>query len=137
MNSKMFKLEVDGQKLIIPEEVRKIFGEEICICKAISDVHKDSWLMFSKEVWESFVNKLNSLPSNDMNIRKFKHYFLGSCFEIKIEEEGCLSKGFADYFHLDDDLEKFDIYVEYIPEETEYRYSDYMLWVEYRECKRC
>lgn len=130
MNSKIYKLELDNKSLIIPEELRSKFEENILVCKALSNKHKNALFIFNEKLWKEFTDKLKTLSSDNVEVVKFKNYFLGSCYEIAIcENRFSLPDNLARFLNIEDGLEK-NIYVEYMPYDSEYRYSDYILWIE-------
>ncbi len=71
-------------RVIIPSKMRDQLGEVFYITKGI----EHNLLVFSKEAWNEFYAKLNTLPLTNRNARGFKRLFLSGAVECEANAQG-------------------------------------------------
>ena len=76
-------LDVKG-RLIMPAKLREDIGDNFIITKGL-----DGCLFgFSLKEWESFEEKLKSLPLTNKNARDFVRFFLSGAINVDIDKQG-------------------------------------------------
>ena len=71
-------------RVIIPSKMREQLGDVFYITKGI----EHNLLIFSKEGWDEFYAKLNTLPVTNRNARGFKRLFLSGAVECEANAQG-------------------------------------------------
>lgn len=61
-------------RLIVPIRLREALGMSFVLCYGQDHNLK----VYPMDVWENFTQELESLPSSNQKVRKYKHFFLGS-----------------------------------------------------------
>ncbi|SHJ35434.1 division/cell wall cluster transcriptional repressor MraZ [Hespellia stercorisuis] len=74
----------DKGRLIIPAKLREELGESLVICKGL----EGCLFVYSQDEWESFVDKLETLPLMNKAARTFKRYFFGSASDSTFDKQG-------------------------------------------------
>lgn len=71
-------------RLIMPAKVREDMGEKFIVTKGL-----DGCLFgFSQKEWETFEEKLKTLPLTNKNARDFVRFFLSGATECEIDKQG-------------------------------------------------
>jgi len=71
-------------RVIIPSKMREQLGDVFFITKGI----EHNLLVFSKDAWNDFYAKLNTLPVTNRNARGFKRLFLSGAVECEANAQG-------------------------------------------------
>ena len=71
-------------RLILPAKIREDLGEKFIVTKGL-----DGCLFgFSKNEWNSFEEKLKTLPLTNKDARDFVRFFLSGAIECEIDKQG-------------------------------------------------
>ncbi|MBR1455303.1 MAG: division/cell wall cluster transcriptional repressor MraZ [Lachnospiraceae bacterium] len=70
--------------MIIPNKFRNLLGDSFIITKGIDDCLE----IYDMNSWNSFSEKINSLPYSSKNAREFKRVFIGNAIELVPDKMG-------------------------------------------------
>ncbi len=85
----------DKGRLVIPQEFRKQFGNELIINKGI----EKCITIYKLADWEKLVEKITNLPFNQKENRLFSRYFLANAYQKELDNQGRIN--------IDTDLIKY------------------------------
>lgn len=71
-------------RLIIPSKFREQLGTEFVLTKGLDGCLS----IYPKEEWETFVEKLRTLPLNDKNARTFSRFFVAGASMCELDRQG-------------------------------------------------
>ena len=71
-------------RMIIPNKFRNLLGDSFIITKGIDDCLE----IYDMNSWNSFSEKINSLPYSSKNAREFKRVFIGHAIELVPDKMG-------------------------------------------------
>ena len=71
-------------RVIMPSKLREGLGESFFVTKGLDK----NLLVFSREEWDVFNNKLNTLPMANKNARGFSRLFLSGAVECEANAQG-------------------------------------------------
>lgn len=71
-------------RMIIPNKFRNLLGDSFIITKGIDDCLE----IYDMNSWNSFSEKINSLPYSSKNAREFKRVFIGNAIELVPDKMG-------------------------------------------------
>ena len=74
-------------RLIIPSKLRESLGEHFVITKGMDGC----LFLYPENEWESFEEKLRTLPLTNKKARDFKRFFLGSAVSGELDKQGRVS----------------------------------------------
>lgn len=74
----------DKGRLIIPSKFRSEIGEEFVVTRGLDKC----LFIYSKQEWESIVNKLSSLPFTKKDARDFARFFLSGATVTGFDKQG-------------------------------------------------
>ncbi len=84
-------------RMFLPATLRDELGDEVYVVKGV-----DSCIaVYTKDAWESFTDKINSLP--EMQVRRVKRILFASAVKTKLDSQGriLISQGHKEYAGLD------------------------------------
>ena len=93
-----YKHSIDPKnRMFLPATMRDELGEEVFVVKGVDTCIA----VYPKDAWESFTEKLNSLP--EMKARRVKRTLMASASKTKIDSQGrvLISQGHKAYAGLD------------------------------------
>lgn len=71
-------------RLIIPSKFRDELGDKFAVTKGLDGC----LLLYPEDGWESFVMKLQSLPTARKDAREIKRFYLGGALETEFDKQG-------------------------------------------------
>jgi len=89
-------------RVIMPSKLREGLGESFFVTKGLDK----NLLVFSREEWEKFYEKLSTLPLANKNSRGFARLFLAGAIECEADKQGriLLTQPLKDYASLEKDV---------------------------------
>lgn len=71
-------------RLIIPAKFREVLGDEFVVTKGMDGC----LFVFDNSEWQSFAEKLRSLPMIDKEVRQFTRFFLAGAASVEVDKQG-------------------------------------------------
>jgi MraZ protein len=71
-------------RLIIPSKFREALGDEFVVTKGMDGC----LFVFDNSEWQSFAEKLHSLPVMDKEVRQFTRFFLAGAASLEVDKQG-------------------------------------------------
>ncbi|MBE7051011.1 MAG: division/cell wall cluster transcriptional repressor MraZ [Ruminococcaceae bacterium] len=71
-------------RIIMPVKFREALGDSFVVTKGLDH----NLLVFSNEEWQSFYEKLSTLPLSNKNSRGFSRLFLAGAIECETDKQG-------------------------------------------------
>ena len=71
-------------RLIIPAKFREVLGDEFVVTKGMDGC----LFVFDKSEWQTFAEKLRSLPMIDKEVRQFTRFFLAGAASVEVDKQG-------------------------------------------------
>lgn len=71
-------------RLIIPAKFREVLGDEFVVTKGMDGC----LFVFDNSEWQSFAEKLRSLPMIDKEVRQFTRFFLAGAASVEVDRQG-------------------------------------------------
>ena len=71
-------------RIIVPSKFRELLGERFVVTKGLDGC---LWV-FPSEEWESFSEKLRSLPVANKDARKFVRHFMAGAMDAELDKQG-------------------------------------------------
>lgn len=89
-------------RVIMPVKFREELGESFVVTKGLDK----NLLVFSRQQWEKFYEKLSTLPLANKNSRGFSRLFLAGAIECEPDKQGriLITQPLKDYASLDKDI---------------------------------
>jgi len=89
-------------RIIVPSKFRELLGERFVVTKGLDGC---LWV-FPSEEWESFSEKLRSLPVANKDARKFVRHFMAGAMDAELDKQGriLLPQNLRDFAELEKDI---------------------------------
>lgn len=71
-------------RLIIPSKFREVLGDEFVVTKGMDGC----LFVFDNTEWQTFAEKLRSLPMIDKDVRQFTRFFLAGAAAVEVDKQG-------------------------------------------------
>ncbi len=71
-------------RLIIPSKFREVLGDEFVVTKGMDGC----LFVFDNSEWQTFAEKLRSLPMIDKDVRQFTRFFLAGAAAVEVDKQG-------------------------------------------------
>ena len=71
-------------RLIIPSKFREVLGDEFVVTKGMDGC----LFVFADPEWQTFEEKLRSLPMIDKEARQFTRFFLAGAANVEVDKQG-------------------------------------------------
>lgn len=71
-------------RLIIPSKFREALGDEFVVTKGMDGC----LFVFDNSEWDTFAQKLRSLPMIDKDVRQFTRFFLAGAASVEVDKQG-------------------------------------------------
>ena len=71
-------------RLIVPSKYRELLGEEFVLTKGLDGC----LVIYPMEEWETFENKLRTLPLTNKNARTFSRFFVSGACTCELDKQG-------------------------------------------------
>ena len=71
-------------RLIIPSKFREALGDEFVVTKGMDGC----LFVFDDSEWQTFAEKLRSLPMIDKEVRQFTRFFLAGAAGVEVDKQG-------------------------------------------------
>lgn len=71
-------------RLIIPAKFREVLGDEFVVTKGMDGC----LFVFDNSEWQTFAEKLRSLPMIDKEVRQFTRFFLAGAASVEVDKQG-------------------------------------------------
>lgn len=71
-------------RLIIPSKFREVLGDEFVVTKGMDGC----LFVFDDSEWQTFAEKLRSLPMIDKEVRQFTRFFLAGAASVEVDKQG-------------------------------------------------
>jgi len=76
---------IDGKgRVVMPVPFRPFFADELVLTRGL-DGGID---VLTKEYWEKVIERLDSMPTLDVNARNMRHIYYSSAHETKLDKQG-------------------------------------------------
>ena len=89
-------------RIIVPSKFLELLGERFVVTKGLDGC---LWV-FPSEEWESFSEKLRSLPVANKDARKFVRHFMAGAMDAELDKQGriLLPQNLRDFAELEKDI---------------------------------
>ena len=71
-------------RIIMPAKFRELLGDKFFVTRGLDS----NLLVFDRDEWQKFYDKLSTLPLSNKNSRNFSRYFLASAIECETDKQG-------------------------------------------------
>ncbi|MFA9375141.1 MAG: division/cell wall cluster transcriptional repressor MraZ [Lachnotalea sp.] len=71
-------------RLIVPSKFREILGDEFVVTKGLDGC----LFVYPNEEWQTFEEKLKTLPLTNKNARQFSRFFLAGAATCEVDKQG-------------------------------------------------
>ncbi len=71
-------------RVIMPAKFRELLGDKFFVTRGLDS----NLLVFDRDEWQKFYDKLSTLPLSNKNSRNFSRYFLASAIECETDKQG-------------------------------------------------
>lgn len=89
-------------RIILPAKFRESLADGLFVTKSFDNC----LLVFTRKDWFELVDKINSLPTTNTDVRNFQRFFIGSAVEGEVSRQGRISipQSLREFAGLDKDV---------------------------------